>query len=143
MKEKDYIDSLIKEKESLKEQCKLQSETIRLLRREVIKRDRRNAKIEKESIASTESTVSIDSINEELKNELYCVKNDLYNLKIEYDSLQLKNNEILKEKDNLQLKCNKISKENSSLKNKYNKIVKENEELKQFLDEISKMCDSE
>lgn len=130
MKEKDYINYLIKENEDLKEQCKLQSETIILLKRDVLKNDRKNNKIDKQE-------------SDKIKNELDCVKKDLCNLKNEYDSLQLNNIENLKEKDNLQLKYNKIVKENNSLKNKYNKIVKENEELKQFLDEISKMCDSE
>jgi hypothetical protein len=76
MEAKEYINTLIKEKECLEELCKKHIETIRLMRRESIKKDKKIKKLEKEAL------------NTNIQNEMDAIKNDLESLKNKYDDLQ-------------------------------------------------------
>ena len=89
MKTADYINTLIKERDELKELCKSHVETIRLFQRDLIKKDKKIQKLESQ----------IKSPNENIQKELYCVKNELNNLKAEYKDLQNKYNILLVENE--------------------------------------------
>ena len=96
MKVEDYIKSLTKERDGLKETCKTHVETICLLRSEIenlnnsiIKKDKKIAKLENESL------------NLKTQKELDKVKNDLKVLKIDYKNLKNKYNAAMTENADL------------------------------------------
>ena len=72
----EYINTLIKEKEYLEELCKKNIETMRLMKRESIKKDKKIKKLEKEAL------------NTNIQNEMDAIKNDFESLKNKYDDLQ-------------------------------------------------------
>ena len=107
MKTIDYINSLIKERDELKELCKSHSEKIYLMKKEMTKINNTNLKLDKK-IQKLEN----ESINIKIKNELDKVKNDFKNLKEEYKNLQSKYNDIVNENVELKRIFNEI--ENTS-----------------------------
>ena len=96
MKTADYIKSLVKENEKLKEACKTHVETIFVIKRDmnkirniITKKDKTITKLENESI------------NIKTQKELEKVKNKLKDLKLEYKDLKNKYNDIVKENTEL------------------------------------------
>lgn len=97
MKTIDYINSLIKERDSFKELCKTHVETISSIKRELYKLNNSITKKDKK-IAKLEN----ESLNLKTQKELDKVKNDLKVLKIEYKNLENKYNAAMNE--NMELK---------------------------------------
>lgn len=97
MKTIDYINSLIKERDKFKEMCENHIETIRLIKRELVKLNNSITKKDKK-ITKLEN----ESINFKIQKELDKVKNDLKDLKIEYKNLENKYNAAMNE--NVELK---------------------------------------
>ena len=91
MKAADYINTLIKERDELKELCKTHVETIRLFQRDLIKKDKKIQKLESE--------IKSPSPNEKTQKELNDIKIELNNLKAEYKDLQNKYNILLVENE--------------------------------------------
>lgn len=83
MKSVDLINSLIKERDELKNICKEHANSILLLKREMVKLKNTISKKDK-IIQKLES----ESINIKMKNELDKVKNELKKIKTEYKELQ-------------------------------------------------------
>lgn len=92
MKTIDYINSLIKERDKFKEMCENHIETIRLIKRELVKLNNNITKKDKK-IAKLEN----ESLNLKTQREFDKVKNDLKNLKIEYKNLENKYNAAMNE----------------------------------------------
>ena len=92
MKTVDYINTLIKEKESLTALCKSHVETIRLIKRELGKLNNTITKKDKK-ISKLES----GSVNAKTQKELEKVKNELSKLKADYGDLQSKYNNVVRE----------------------------------------------
>lgn len=134
MKASDYINTLIKERDELKELCKTHVETIRLFQRDLIKKDKKIQKLESE----------IKSPNENIQKELYCVKNELNLLKEEYETLKNKSNNVKTQKVSNKVKneLNNLKAEYKDLQNKYNILLVENEEYKRIFDDVENECDS-
>lgn len=105
MKTVDYINSLIKERDDIKEICKSHVETIRLMKREFIKLNNIISKHEKK-IQKLES----ESVNIKTKNELDKVKNDFKKLKEDYRDLQNNYDAVFREKEELKLIFDEIEK---------------------------------
>lgn len=76
MKVIDYINSLIKERDKLKELCKSHVETIRLLKRDLMKKDKK--------IQKNENTTSNTNLQKELDN----IKSELDSLRVNYEDLK-------------------------------------------------------
>lgn len=113
MKAIDYINALMKERDELKELCKTHAETIRLLHKELIKKDKKIQKLEKTT--NNENTQKeFDKLQKEL-DELFEINREFESLKVNYENLQCM----------------------------YNDVVEENKELKSVIDEIERMCDSD
>lgn len=72
----EYINTLIKEKEGLKELCKTHVETIQFMKRELLKKDKKILKLEKSTTNTKE------------KKELDKIKSEFESLKNKYDDLQ-------------------------------------------------------
>lgn len=96
MKTVDYINILIKDKESLTELCKSHAETIRLMKREIgklnstiLKKDKKIQKIENDKA----------TLDEKLKKELDKVKNELVIAKTNYVDLKCKYDDAMKKID--------------------------------------------
>ena len=94
MKTIDYINTLIKEKESLTALCKSHVETINLIKKEmkqlkdtILKKDKKIVKLESE----------IEPSNEKMKKELKDIKNELSKLRESYDDLLNKYNAAVEE----------------------------------------------
>jgi chromosome segregation ATPase len=91
----DYINILIKEKESLTELCKSHAETIRLMKREIgklnntiLKKDKKILKLENDKASSNVNL-------QKLKNELDIVKINYEDLKRKYDDAMQKLDEYM------------------------------------------------
>lgn len=97
MKAIDYINSLIKERDDSKELCKTHVETIRLLKREIIKKDKKNSKLEKEL-----------SNNIKYKKEFDKIKIEVKSLKEKYEDLQYMYNGVVEENDELKSILNNL-----------------------------------
>ena len=146
MKTVDYINTLIKEKEHLTALCKSHVETIRSIKRELAKL---NSTITKKDMRIVELEGEIKTpINVMVQKELDAAKNELSQLRSEYDALLSKYNELKVQK--AQRVSNKTKNELSQLKeaydalqSKYDDVVKENTELKSIFDEIENLCESE
>ena len=93
MKEKDYINLLIKENEDYKELCKSHEETIILLKRESLKKDKKILKLEKNKNII---------VNKSVTNKLDNTNNELENLRIKFEDLLNKYNAVVEE--NVELK---------------------------------------
>ena len=89
MKVEDYIKSLTKERDELKETCETHAETIYLLRSEIVKLNNINKKLQKNNI--------------KIQTELDNVNNELLNLNMEYKILENKYNFVVSE--NEEFKC--------------------------------------
>lgn len=145
MKTVDYINTLIKEKELLKEDCKAHAETIRKMKREigilkdsVLRRDRKIEKLESEA-----SAVNTSSELEIVKNELDILKGKYAELQCEYDKvLEANTTPNIKPQKNNRGESGKLRSDYNALKRKYEEVLKENEELKSIFDEIEQTCDS-
>lgn len=96
MKAVDYINALIKERDEIKEICKSHVETIRLMKREMMKLNNTISKQEKR-IQKLES----ESVNIKTKNELDNVKSDLKKMKADYKDLQNNYNAVVGENEEL------------------------------------------
>ena len=92
MKVIDYINSLIKERDELKELCKTHSETIRLLNKELLKKDKKIQKLEK----TTDNT----NTKKEL-DELFEINKEFESLKVNYENLQYMYNDVVEENKEL------------------------------------------
>lgn len=141
MKTADYINSLNKENEELKELCKSYINTIRLQKREIFNLNNIILKKDKK-IKNFENNQYVIDIQRELEN----VKNELSELKIDYLNLQNKNNEVdgsIKKTQRGKNELSKLKSEYSVLKNEYDRLVKENEEYKRIFDEVENESDSE
>ena len=103
MKTIDYINSLIKERDKFKEMCENHIETIRLIKRELVKLNNNITKKDKK-IAKLEN----ESLNLKTQREFDKVKNDLKNLKIEYKNLENKYNAAMDENAELKRIFNDI-----------------------------------
>ena len=143
MKTVDYINTLIKEKEELRELCKSHVETMRLLKREIGKLNvsilRKDNKIQK---------MENNSIIANLENELNALKKEHNNLKDMYADLQSKYDEMLQKNNTTKNKkskneLSKLRTEYSILKKKYDDIVLKNAELVKIFDDIENSTDSD
>jgi chromosome segregation ATPase len=144
MKTVDYINTLIKEKEELKELCKSHVETIRLLKREigilniaVLKKDKRIQKLEENKSTDVEK----------IQIELDAVKNELNIEKEKYNELQSRHDDISQSKVNMRSQksreLSKLKSEYNALKQKYEDVVSKNEAFMRIFDEIESTCDSD
>lgn len=144
MKTVDYINTLIKEKEELKELCKSHVETIRLLKREigilnvtVLKKDKRIQKLEENKSTDVEK----------IQIELDTIKNELSIEKEKYNELQSQHDDISQSKVNMRSQksreLSKLKSEYNALKRKYEDVVSKNEALMRIFDEIESTCDSD
>lgn len=97
MKTIDYINSLIKERDSFKELCKTHAETIRSLKRDLYKLNNSITKKDKK-IQKLEN----ESLNLKTQKELENVKDELKKIKVEHKELQNKYNTVVGE--NIELK---------------------------------------
>lgn len=137
MKAADYINTLIKERDELKELCKSHVEKIRLFKKDLIKKDKKIQKLESE----------IKSPNENIKNELVSFNNELILLKQKYNDLK-KNYNDLKQKcskkgsNKVNIELNTLKEEYKELQKKYNFVLAENEEYKRIFDDVENECDS-
>lgn len=117
MKAVEYINSLIKERDELKDLCKSHAETIRTMKKEFIKLNneivRKDKKIQK---------LENESLNIKTKNDLDKTKEDLKTLKDDFKNFK---------------------KEYKDLQSKYDAVVNENMELKRIFEEIENTYDSE
>jgi ElaB/YqjD/DUF883 family membrane-anchored ribosome-binding protein len=143
MKNTDYINNLIKEKDELKDLCKSHSETILSLNREIAKLkinlSKKDVKIKslEHNIGSVDVIDNTDTPNNDLKEEY----NDLY---MKYNELLKNYNELLKKSENnSKPKGGKLRSEYNELMRKYKEVVKKNDELTAYLEEIEKICDSD
>lgn len=105
MKAVDYINTLIKERDEIKEICKSHIETIRLMKREIMKLNNTISKQEKR-IQKLES----ESVNIKTKNELDNVKSDLKKMKTDYKDLQNNYNAVVAENEELKRIFDEIEK---------------------------------
>jgi chromosome segregation ATPase len=141
MKTADYINSLNKENEELKELCKSHINTIRLQKREIFNLNNIILKKDKK-IKNFENDQYVIGIQRELEN----VKNELSKLKIDYLNLQNKNNEVdgsIKKTQRGKNELSKLKSEYSALKGEYDRVVKENAEYKRIFEEADNESDSE
>lgn len=141
MKTADYINSINKENEELKELCKSHINTIRLQKREIFNLNNIISKKDKK-IKKFENNQYVIDIQRELEN----VKNELSKLKIDYLNLQNKNNEVdepIKKTQRGKNELSKLKSEYSVLKDEYDRLVKENAEYKRIFEEVENECDSE
>lgn len=141
MKTIDYINTLIKEKESLKEECKTYVETIRRMKHEITNLKRKNAKIE---------VIGNETFVDNMKNEIDSLKSELNTVKGKYAELQCEYDQILAANKTSNVKTqkgkselSKLRSDYNALKSKYDEVVKENEELKSIFDDIDKICESD
>ena len=95
----DYINILIKEKESLTELCKSHAETTRLMKREIgklnntiLKKDKKIQKIENDK---TTLCTKLQKERDNVKNELDIVKVNYEDLKRKYDDAMQKIDEYM------------------------------------------------
>ena len=141
MKTIDYINSLIKEKESLKELCKKHVETIHLIKRELRKLNNIISKKEKR-IVDLESEVELPNVK--IQKELDATKSELSKLKEAYSDLENKYNNVKPQKPNKTKKeLDALKKAYDALQSKYNDVMAENEEYKRFFNDIENICDSD
>ena len=96
MKTVDYNHTLAKENEELKGLCKKHVETIRMIKRELIKLNSTISKKDKKIIK-----LESDSLNIKAQKELDEVKQKFNKLKAEYDTLQHKYNSVVSENEGL------------------------------------------
>ena len=92
MKTTEYINILIKENGDLKTLCKSNAETIRLLKREIVKLNNTISKKDKKILKLEE-----DSVNVKTQNELNKIKGDLKQLKEEFEYLQQEYKNVVNE----------------------------------------------
>lgn len=137
MKTIDYINTLFKEKEELKELCKTNGETIYRLKREIEKLNTTILRKDKK-IQSLENNTTVANLENELNN----LKEKYANLQSEYESVlrQNANHSIKTQKGKNDI--SKLRTEYNTLMKKYEDVVKENEEMKSIFDEIEHTCDS-
>lgn len=83
----DCVNSLIKERDELKEICKSHLETIRMMKRELLKKDKRLSKLENEQN------------NTKLEKDLNIIKADFETLNLKYNDLQQQYNEVVSENE--------------------------------------------
>ena len=154
MKVKDYINSLIEEKESLKSACKAHVETIRFMKRELVKNNDTISKKDKKILKlENELNLLLKNTNINASVELESVKNELNMLKSSYEDLKNMYDDILiqkqksdkvntKHQNNKRGELKKLKDDYNDLKQKYDAVVKENEELMRIFDEAEQTFDS-
>ncbi len=96
----EYINSLIEERDELKKLCKAQKETIQLMKRELLKKDKKIIKLEKTTTnTSTKNQKEIDKIKSEFES-----------LKVKYADLQYIYGGVVEENDELKSILNSLEK---------------------------------
>ena len=96
----EYINSLIEERDELKKLCKSQKETIQLMKRELLKKDKKILKLEKTTTnTSTKNQKEIDKIKSEFES-----------LKVKYADLQHIYGGVVEENDELKSILNSLEK---------------------------------
>jgi hypothetical protein len=142
MKTVDYINSLIKEREELKDLCKSHVETIYKLNREMC--DLKNIILRKDmAIKKFENNLNSNTLYtqtefENLKNELSILQESYEDLRCKYDTVISETPNVKSKKGKSEL--SKLRTEYNALKKKYESVVKENEELKSIFDEVERDC---
>lgn len=92
MKAIDYINALMKERDELKELCKTHAETIRLLNKELVKKDKKIQKLEK-TTNNTNTQKELDELSE--------INREFESLKVNYENLQYMYNDVVEENKEL------------------------------------------
>jgi predicted nuclease with TOPRIM domain len=95
MKTVDYINILIKDKESLTELCKSHAETIRLMKREIGKLNSTICKKDKKIQKIENDKATLDEKLKKVKNELVIAKTNYDDLKCKYDDTMKKIDEYV------------------------------------------------
>jgi chromosome segregation ATPase len=155
MKIEDYINTLIKERDELKNLCKSHVEKIILFQQDLIKKDKKIQKLESEIKSPNEKTQK--EPNDDIKIELNNLKAEYKDLQNKYNILfeeneylkQNLNNDNVKTQKSSNKSSNKIKSELNNLKaeykdlqNKYNILLAENEEYRRIFYDVENECDS-
>ena len=166
MKTEEYINILLKEKESLKALCAENAKKISVLKREVWKlnskiatKDLKLKEIENvpTNIMNTQKELELEKIynsklqkelelekanNSKLQNELNEANSYIIKLKTQIDVAK-KPEKIKKEVNKLKRDLNKLKAEYDTLQYKYDVVEFENMELNSIFEELERMCDSD
>lgn len=170
MKTEEYINILLKEKESLKALCAENAKKISVLKREVWKlnskiatKDLKLKEFLKEienaptNIMNTQKELELEKIynsklqkelelekanNSKLQNELNEANSYIIKLKTQIDVAK-KPEKIKKEVNKLKRDLNKLKAEYDTLQYKYDVVEFENMELNSIFEELERMCDSD
>ena len=145
MKTIDYINSLIKERDELKTLCKSHVETIRLIKRELVKLNHNMSKKDKQisELENGKIDVSLQTEFNTVKDELNDLTKKYEELLQKYEKLQADNKSLNRKNTDLQNKFNKLNRKTEDLQLKYESVSKQNEEYKSILDGIETICESE
>lgn len=92
----EYINSLIEERDELKKLCKAQKETIQLMKRELLKKDKKILKLEK------------TTTNTKMQKEIDKIKGEFESLKVKYEDLQHTYGGVVEENDELKSILNSL-----------------------------------
>ena len=92
----EYINSLIEERDELKKLCKAQKETIQLMKRELLKKDKKIIKLEK------------TTNNTKMQKEIDKIKGEFESLKVKYEDLQHIDGGVVEENDELKSILNSL-----------------------------------
>ena len=104
MNKVDFINNLIKERDCLKELYKSNSETIRLLKRDILKKDKKILKLEK-TTSNTKDNTKIQKELDKIKSELETLKMYYNDLKNMYESVVKENYELKSTLNDLEQMC--------------------------------------
>lgn len=145
MKTEEYIKSLIKERDELKTLCKSHVETIRLIKRELVKLNHNMSKKDKQisELENGKIDVSLQTEFNTVKDELNDLTKKYEELLQKYEKLQSDNKSLNRKNTDLQNKFNKLNRKTEDLQLKYVSVSKQNEEYKSILDGIETICESE
>ena len=141
MKTEEYIKSLIKERDELKILCKSHVETIRLIKRELVKLNHNMSKKDKQisELENGKIDVSLQTEYNTVKDELNDLTKKYEELLQKYEKSQANNKSLNRKNTDLQNKFNKLNRKTEDLQLKYESVSKQNEEYKTILD----ICESE
>ena len=152
MKAEEYINILLKEKESLKALCAENAKKISVLKREVWKlnskiatKDLKLKEIENVStnIMNTQKELELEKANNsKLQKELDDANSYNIKLKTQIDVTK-KPEKIKKEVNKLKRDLNKLKAEYDTLQYNYDVVEFENMELNNIFEELERMCDSD
>ena len=145
MKTEEYIKSLINERDELKTLCKSHVETIRLIKRELVKLNHNISKKDKHisELENGKIDVSLQTEFNTVKDELNDLTKKYEELLQKYEKLQADNKSLNRKNTDLQNKFNKLNRKTEDLQLKYVSVSKQNEEYKSILDGIETICESD